>query len=371
MIYDKIILGAGIYGLYAAYLAAQKGETVLVLEYDKAPFTRATWINQARVHYGYHYPRSYSTAIKSIHYFNRFVAEFDFAILKDFQKIYATSRSFSWVNAKQFAQFCQNAQIPCDPIKSELYFNPNLSDGAFSTLEYTFDAKLIGQDLIKKLLQFPNCTILYNIRTEDIIEHKEDQTFELKTNQGCFNTRCLINATYASLNQILLKLGYEPFAMKYELCEVALCKVSDNIKDVGLTVMDGPFFSLMPFGKTGFHSLTAVDYTPHISSYDTLPTFSCQAPEVKCSPQSLNNCNFCNNRPHTAFKEMYTLAKKYLQDDIEITYDHSLFSMKAILRAAEVNDARPTIIKEYSQAPRFISIFSGKINTIYDLDEVL
>ena len=29
---------------------------------------RATYINQARVHMGYHYPRSYSTAIKSAHY---------------------------------------------------------------------------------------------------------------------------------------------------------------------------------------------------------------------------------------------------------------------------------------------------------------
>ena len=27
--------------------------------------------------------------------------------------------------------------------------------------------------------------------------------------------------------------------------------------------MDGPFFSIMPFGETGLHSLTSVTFTPH------------------------------------------------------------------------------------------------------------
>ena len=63
--YDKIIIGAGLYGLYAARFCALKEERVLVLEYDEAPFQRATYINQARVHMGYHYPRSLTTAVKS------------------------------------------------------------------------------------------------------------------------------------------------------------------------------------------------------------------------------------------------------------------------------------------------------------------
>ena len=65
---DKIIIGAGLYGLYAAEYSSKKGEEVLVLEYDREPFSRATYINQARVHMGYHYPRSLTTAIKSAGY---------------------------------------------------------------------------------------------------------------------------------------------------------------------------------------------------------------------------------------------------------------------------------------------------------------
>jgi glycine/D-amino acid oxidase-like deaminating enzyme len=53
MKYDKIILGAGLYGLYSAVFCAKQGDSVLVLEKDATAFSRATHINQARVHNGY------------------------------------------------------------------------------------------------------------------------------------------------------------------------------------------------------------------------------------------------------------------------------------------------------------------------------
>ena len=64
-LFDNIVIGAGLYGLYAALFFAKRGNRVLVLERDPAPFMRATYINQARIHQGYHYPRSLSTAMKS------------------------------------------------------------------------------------------------------------------------------------------------------------------------------------------------------------------------------------------------------------------------------------------------------------------
>ena len=45
--------------------------------------------------------------------------------------------------------------------------------------------------------------------------------------------------------------------------------------------------------------------------------------------------------------------------------------MKQILMASEIDDSRPTVIREFHKNPTFISVLSGKINTVYDLDEVL
>ena len=52
-------------------------------------------------------------------------------------------------------------------------------------------------------------------------------------------------------------------------------------------------------------------------------------------------------------------------------YKGSLFSMKPILKASEIDDSRPTVVRTFSDSPRFVSVLSGKINTVYDLDEVL
>ena len=60
-----------------------------------------------------------------------------------------------------------------------------------------------------------------------------------------------------------------------------------------------------------------------------------------------------------------------MRDEFDFTYVKSLYSMKPILKASEVDDSRPTLIRSFSQKPTFVSVLSGKINTVFDLDEVL
>mgnify|MGYP003311299474 CR=1 FL=1 len=148
--------------------------------------------------------------------------------------------------------------------------------------------------------------------------------------------------------------------------------VDEKLKDTGLTVMDGPFFSIMPFGKTGYHSLTSVTFTPHDTSYEATPQFECQKARAGyCDSRQLGNCNRCDSKPASAWPYMSGLAGKYLKEEYGFTYKESLFSMKPILKSTEIDDSRPTVIKTFSEKPYFVSVLSGKINTVYDLDEVL
>lgn len=377
-LYDKIILGAGLYGLYAALFSAKKDEKVLVLEYDEEAFKRATYINQARVHMGYHYPRSLATALKSASYFDRFNRDFDFCIHRDFKQIYATSSAFSWTAENEFEEFCKNAGIPCERVAVSKYFKDSVCDGAFLTKEYTYDAHILRDYYLEKLKHYTNVKIEYGIRTEEIA--RQGELYELRIRSGSGQASDLkvaaapyvLNATYASVNQLNGKAGFESFAIKYELCEIILCDVGEKLKDIGITVMDGPFFSIMPFGKTGKHSLTAVTQTPHMTSYDDTPVFPCQrGREDFCTKEQLGNCNDCPGRPKTAWGYMSQIARKYMKEEYAFSYAGSLFSMKPILRASEVDDSRPTLIRVFSEKPYFVSVLSGKINTVYDLDEYL
>ena len=321
---DKLIIGAGLYGLYAALYCGKKGQQVEVLEIEQAPFTRATYINQARVHMGYHYPRSLSTAMKSAG-----------------------------------------------------YFKPGLCDGAFLTEEYTYDAHILRDYLMEEIAKYPGIKLHFGRKITEI--EKQTDCYEVTAlhegKQEVYRAPFVLNATYASVNQILRKVkGAETqdFGLKYELCEIILCKASDKIRNIGFTVMDGPFFSIMPFGKTGYHSLTSVTFTPHKTSYDATPQFPCVGENGNCCQGGfLGNCNDCPGRPESAWEYMSTLARKYMREEYAFSYEKSLFSMKPILKASEIDDSRPTVIRALSEDPVFISVLSGKINTVYDLDPFL
>lgn len=371
MVCNKIIIGAGLYGLYSALFYGRMGQKVIVLEYDDEPFKRATYINQARVHNGYHYPRSFSTAMKSAYYFNRFNKDYKFCIHSKFDQVYATSSSFSWSNAEQFKKFCINANIECEEVSPSKYFKDNVCDGSFLTEEYTFDAKILKNYFLCEISKLSNIQVIYKARIKDI--SKKQNYYQAMLKDGnIIESDFILNTTYASINQIIRMLGFEPFNIKYELCEIILCNVSKKLKNIGITVMDGPFFSIMPFGKTAYHSLTSVTFTPHKTSYNSLPTFECQKNSGgQCSPNQLDNCNDCPARPESAWNYMSALAKKYLKEEYGFEYFDSLFSIKPILKASEVDDSRPTVIRQHSCNPIFISVLSGKINTLYDLDEVL
>jgi len=369
--YDKIIIGAGLYGLYSALSCGRMGQRVLVLECDSGPFRRATYINQARVHQGYHYPRSISTAGKSAGYFARFNKDFDFCVNSSFEKIYATSSAYSWTSGDQFKDFCRAAEIPCEELHPERFFKPGMCDGAFLTREYTYDAEILKNYYLENLAAYPNVEFKYCCRIERI-ERTQDSYIVCDSEGKRYATGYLLNATYASTNQIAEMLGCEKFGIKYELCEIILCEPNEKLAQYGITVMDGPFFSIMPFGSTGLHSLTSVTFTPHTTSYDPLPTFACQKESGGiCSPEHLGNCNDCPAKPETAFPYMASLARKYMLEEYGFTYKSSLFSMKPILMSSEIDDSRPTVIVKYSSSPTFVGVLSGKINTVYDLDEVL
>jgi len=365
--FDFVIIGAGIYGFYASLLLAQKDFSVALIECDNEVFGRASSVNQRRVHKGYHYLRSISTAMSSAKYFNRFCEEFKPAINTSLKKIYAISNRNSYTSHRQFLKFCEFCRAPVFEINPSIYFNPGAVESAYETEEFTYDSEIIKEMLLERVRSFKNFKLFLNKRI--INAEKDDNFYYLTFEDGTqMKTGGIFNCTYGSVNQILSLFGFELFDLKYEICEVILCSVSQQLKNVGVTVMDGPFFSIMPFGKSEVHSLTAVEFTPHETSYNRLPTFKCQQSNSSCTPAVLQNCNTCRNRPEESYVYMRQLAMKYLKPSYGITFQKSLFAIKPIMMISELDDSRPTVIKKYQETPLFISVLSGKINTIYELE---
>ena len=117
--------------------------------------------------------------------------------------------------------------------------------------------------------------------------------------------------------------------------------------------MDGPFFSLMPFGRTGLHSLTSVTFTPHETSYDSVATFPCQQEmrRPRAPPAACTTATSARPSRHSAWPYMSQLARKYLKEEYGFAYHSSLFSMKPILKASEIDDSRPTVVRVMNDEP--------------------
>lgn len=196
--------------------------------------------------------------------------------------------------------------------------------------------------------------------------------YALTLHDGCkFSAPLVINATYSGINEIMNAFGQQPFRLKYELCEVALCTVPEPLKNIGVTVMDGDFFSFIPFGNDGMHSLTSVGHTPHAVCYGVVPAFKNPSGHDVCDMHGIRSCIVCAQKIQSAWEEMFGLSKTFMMPGFTLDYLYSKFEIKPILLDSEDDDSRPTIITKHTANPTFMSVFSGKISTIYDLEKHL
>lgn len=367
---DAVVLGGGIFGLYATKTLLKRGYRVTLIESDKGFFQRASFVNQARVHMGYHYPRSLGTALNSADCFDRFNVEFKDAINHEFKKIYAISERNSFTTAPQFEQFCASLGIMAERLAEEKYFRPGTVEACYLSKEYSFDAAKIAGMLKAEIEKYPGFQVSLHDRVASAEQH--DGYFDLKTETGKrLRTPLVVNATYSGINSVLGTFGFNPLPLKYEIYEVTLGKVSSPFQDLGITVMDGPFFSVMPFGLTGYHSFTAVEYSPHYTSSNTLPTFPCQSAQNGCTPAKIKNCDTCVDRPPSSFPLMYQLAKKFMKEDFWFIQEKFHFASKTVFEASELDDSRPTCVKVISDKPKLITVLSGKVGTIFELEDLL
>jgi len=362
-IQDAVIIGGGFYGAaIAIYLSKKRGFRHIVLaEREPTLLSRASYNNQARVHNGYHYPRSFTTAYRSRINLPRFVQDWPEAVKQDFTKLYAIARRNSKVTARQFVRFCKEigAKIePADQTQRQL-FDPHLIEEIFLVEEYAFDASKLAkwaQDELKE------CGIDVRLGTSVTAVTKGGGSLnvslsETNGDQHELSSHYVFNCTYSGLNQLTGDFPGTRTSLKHEITEMALMQAPPILRGLGVTVMDGPFFSMMPFPARGLHTLSHVRYTPHMHWSDQKGT----------DPyQKLNDYEQL-----TRVDRMVRDVGRYLPAVLDAQYVESLFEVKTVLVKNEGDDGRPILFERHSELPGCYSVLGGKIDNIYDVIEKL
>ena len=373
--YDFIIIGGGIFGVYAAIYLAGHRQRVCLIEKEAGMMLKASTVNQARLHGGYHYPRSVSTAQMSDENKARFTEDHKPFIHFGFEQYYAIDEFNSFTDGVQFERFCNFIGIPCKPVSQHPLINFGRIESLYVTQEYSFDPVLINQYYRSKLKACSNVRICLN--TRPVAAQAAGGGWEVEILNTAEGTRerisagQVINATYAGSNAINDLFGVRNIELMHEISEIALVSSPQLGDRIGLTIMDGPFASMMPYGKSGLLSLSSVAYTHHKVSYEASPAFVCQQINLDCQPEYLANCNYCVAKPASNQKKMVAQIRQYLEDEVELNYFGSLFTIKSKLMANYIDDGRPTEIAVLNDNPRFYCIFAGKINSIYEIEKVV
>ncbi len=362
--YDAIIIGGGFYGLSVAlFLRDHIGlNTILVIEKESRMMSRASYVNQARVHMGYHYPRSILTAYRSAVNFPRFVEEYGEAIVNDFDKYYAISKILSKVNGRQFVEFSHKigVDIKDAPISIQKLFNPHLTEGVYKVKEYAFDSYKLRDLLLKKINSRPGITI-----------HADEEVQKIKngvsgiivaTDKSDYSAARVISCTYSQLNKLHRNSGIELVSLKHEIAEMCLVRLPEKLKDFSVTVMDGPFFSIMPFPTRGLHTLSHVRYTPHESWKDTEDT-----------PTERHDTHkyFSGLGIQTNYKKMYADVVRYIPDLKTMQMVDTISEVKTVLQKSEGDDSRPILFRSDFGIKGYTCIMGGKLDNIYDVFEDL
>jgi hypothetical protein len=186
-------------------------------------------------------------------------------------------------------------------------------------------------------------------------------TCSSRTCKSEIRSRLAFNCTYSVLNR--LGGDYTPTRarLKHEITDMELVHTREMLSASGVPVLDGPFFSLMPFLPRGLHSLSDVSYTPHASWLDV--------------PGMDPYERLARYERRWRVERMQRDAARYLPAGADAVQVDSLFETKSVLMKNEMHEGRAILFERYEKMTDLFSVLGGKIENIYDvfqrLDAVL
>lgn len=342
------IIGGGIFGATCALVLGRHYVVTLFERHDDI-LSEASYANQYRHHMGYHYPRSQETIneIKTATAdFERF---YDPAIIRRYPSYYAIAREGSQVSSEEFLNVCDRAGLPYEhEYPSSDFLNPQAVSLCLKTPEAVYDYEVLKRFIRKTLNDAPAIELC--LKQTVVGAHLNDQGQKVLTiaqgkQKSMRSFDGVINATYANYNTLCGWLGFPQRELELRLKELPVIQLKTETT-CGITIMDGPFATLIPTGQPGIFTFGDVPLSIH---------------ETHVTNQSSKELqqHLCQLR--SRWPEMQQRCAEWMPVLKTARYLTSMFVILPVELAARATDARPTTITYHGSG--CWSVFSGKIIT--------
>ena len=343
------IIGAGIFGLAIYLTLKRKGYNCYLIEKKRDILLGASTNNLNRIHFGYHYPRDHQTAKQSLLGYKSFNKEFGKSIIKNFDNYYAIAEN-SYVNFKQYLNFCKKLNLKYEKInpKNFFYENKNINT-IIKVKEPIYDWRLLKKDISKKINKIKNNKIFLNVKSFNLKKIKNHYKFESSQINEKFDI--IIDTAYEGSNHIQNKVFKLLEKYKYQKTCVYQFTFSDKRK-FGFCLMDGKFFSFLPNGKK--NSLLYYDVEHSILKQEKADIYN-----KKWYNQNLKK------KVNLNLKKIKIKFKKYFPKTKINFFKKVYISPRVLLLNVEKTDKRVSIIKRPKK--NYFKIFSAKVDHCVDI----
>jgi hypothetical protein len=346
-----VVIGGGIFGILSALEIGKKGYPVAIFEKEEDVIMGASLVNQCRVHMGYHYPRDEETARNSRQAMGCFEKMFGPSVVRHLDNYYLLAKEGSRVSHEKLMAFCKKMDLPHEiEWPKNTGINKDKIAVSLKVPEPIFDANRLREALKRKLASSENVTLQLATAITGIKRAAGGFEVEYSSNGIKRRTSCsaVINATYGGGNTINKMAGLPIEDCQFELCEVPVVKAPWS--GTGWSVIDGPFFGVMPFGF-------AKEYLLYDVELSVLERVIGKIPKFKFDVEHYDD----KKRKAQRFAQYIKKWKPWLREVDECEHLYSMYVVRMVLPHKEKTDTRPTIIKELS--PGFWQLFSGKVTT--------
>ncbi|OGG51458.1 hypothetical protein A2704_04640 [Candidatus Kaiserbacteria bacterium RIFCSPHIGHO2_01_FULL_54_36b] len=253
------IIGGGIFGANCAIKLAAFCD-VTMFERNNDILGEASFVNQYRHHWGYHYPRSAETVRDIQRAMESFESLYQSAIVRNFPTYYGVAKDGSKVSAEDYVRFCREHNLPFTlEYPDPRYLDPNQVSVCLKTMEPIYDYTRLKSLVHSYLTQEKNIHIELGsnvIGGQLLADGRKELLVQSNGNSSARTFDFIINATYANHNTFPDWFGFPKKEVRIDLVEALIVRLP--IPHISLAVMDGPFTNLVPTGENGVFTLVHI-----------------------------------------------------------------------------------------------------------------
>jgi len=353
------VIGGGVFGAMTALRLAETGHAVRLFERRLALMQGASH-NANRLHLGFHYPRDAETARQCAVGFSRFKEEFEAAVLPGLYNAYFIASQGTLTTPAEFVASCRRLGLPYREIDLDQW-HPRVENVELGILteEVMYDPAILRR-LLTEALQRAGVKVHLG-REVTGISRGGSGGFILRVGDES-DTGCdaVVNCCYADINRLTAQLGHRIEERQYEYVAVPVIEL-DLPQLTSITVLDGPFLSLLPFGHDGRYLLYHVGHSVIEQSTAGLLDPAWLSPEA--SP-------FARANRELLFRAVLESCGEFVPALRKARLVWFLEGPRMVLPEREDTDGRPSIVTRHE--PGYVTVFSGKVDhSVWVAEEVV